>query len=202
MRNQKWNSLLIVIFLFLAFQLSAQEFNSEAFNEKRLKINRVGMTILGSWAIGNIAVSGISTFQSNGETKAFHQMNVGWNAVNLLIAGWGYYQSLSAPVDLSLIESVQEHESIKRILLFNAGLDLAYIAGGAYLLERSKNSTKNQDRFSGFGKSIILQGGFLFAFDVVMYLIHQNHGNSQLYDLVSDINLNISPAGFSLMLEL
>ncbi len=201
MAKQKFHFIRILILMFCTLQLSAQDFDTEEFNQKRLDINRIGMTVLGSWALGNIAVSGVSVFQSKGEAKAFHQMNVGWNTVNLLIAGWGYYQSLNALTDLTSMESIREHETIKRILLFNAGLDLAYIAGGAFLLERSKNVEKNRERFSGFGKSIMLQGGFLFAFDLVMYLIHQNHGNNQLYRIMNNTQFSLSPAGFSFLME-
>ena len=95
-------------------------------------------------------------------------MNLAWNSVNLVIAGFGYYNALNAGSDLTLLETFAEQKGIENILLLNAGLDVGYMLGGLYLLERSKNVGKRQDILKGFGQSIILQGGFLFAFDVIM----------------------------------
>jgi hypothetical protein len=46
------------------------------------------------------------------------------------------------------------------------------MAGGAWMLERAKTSAQNQDSLRGFGRSLVLQGAFLFAFDLgaAMYL--------------------------------
>lgn len=191
----KKSSLLTALFLLPIF-LSAQSFNSNEFNTKRLDINKKGMTVLGSWAIANIAYSGTAVFNNTGENKAFHQMNIGWGAINLALAGVGYLGNRNASTDLSSLESARELESMKRIFLFNAGLDLAYVAGGAYLTELSKNTTNNDraDQFAGFGKSVMLQGGFLFVFDLVMFYAHNNHGKKGLYNSLSQINL--SPNGF------
>ena len=186
---------LFILFL-LPLWAGAQSFNSEEFNTKRLKINQTGMTVLGAWGLGNLAYSGVAVFNSTGENKAFHQMNIGWGAINLALAGFGYMGARDAATDLTVIESLKALESSKRIFLFNAGLDVGYIAAGAYLLERSKNTSNEtrSDQFAGFGKSIMMQGGFLFAFDLVMYFVLQNHGNAKLYNLVSD--LSVSPGGF------
>jgi hypothetical protein len=62
---------------------------------------------------------------------------------------------------------------LDKVLLFNAGLDLAYIAGGFWLVERSKNADKRPERLKGYGQSVILQGAFLFAFDIAFYALHQ-----------------------------
>ena len=68
---------------------------------------------------------------------------------------------------------------MEKILLFNAGLDVAYVMGGLYLNERGKNATDTQkrDQLRGFGKAVVLQGGFLLVFDTVMYLVHHQHLN-------------------------
>ncbi|MEM1359137.1 MAG: hypothetical protein AAGF89_13100, partial [Bacteroidota bacterium] len=107
-----------------------------------------------------------------GETRYFHEMNALWNSVNLAIAGIGYFSITGQdPSSWDLATSFQKHQSFQKILLFNAGLDLGYIAGGLYLTERAKRNGVNQERLRGFGKSIMLQGGFLFVFDLVNYFI-------------------------------
>ncbi|MEZ4981724.1 MAG: hypothetical protein R2769_09095 [Saprospiraceae bacterium] len=45
-------------------------------------------------------------------------------------------------------------------------MDVAYIAAGAYLIEKGKNADENADLWKGFGQSIALQGGFLLLFDI------------------------------------
>jgi hypothetical protein len=186
--------------LFLAAALAAQSDSLLLdFNTDRLQLNKTGMTVLGSWALGNMAVSGIALNNSSGATRSFHQMNIGWNAVNLAIAGFGYYGSLNGASNLGLAQSIEEHESIKRILLFNAGLDLAYMAGGAYLLERAKNDLEQQDRLKGFGRSVIMNGAFLFVFDLVMYTLHSQQGAKELYPWLE--NIQLSATGIGLRLE-
>lgn len=153
------------------------------------------MLVLGSWATANIVMSPILANSASGSDKYFHQMNGYWNGVNLLIAGIGYYTaSKSDPNGLSMSQSLKEQQKLEKTLLFNAGLDLAYIAGCFYLQERAKNATCNTNQLQGFGESLVLQGGFLFALDVVFYLVQKKHG-SKLFPLID--NLAIHPTGFS-----
>lgn len=99
-------------------------------------------------------------------------MNALWNTVNLAIAGFGYYSSLQTdPAVLDLAGSLQKHQAFQKILLFNTGLDVGYIIGGLYLTERSKRPGVDGNRLKGFGNSIMVQGGFLFVFDLANYLI-------------------------------
>ena len=116
------------------------------------------MLALGSWSVTNLAVGGILSTQAEGSNKYFHQMNAGWNVINLAIAGAGYLgikRDLKVN-DWTLSRTVTEQHKMQKILLFNAGLDLAYMMSGVYLIERSKNDLDNQDRFKGFGQSLIL----------------------------------------------
>jgi len=144
------------------------------YNENRLRKQKTAMTVLGTWAIGNIAVGASLMGNREGEDKYFHQMNLGWGAINLALAGFGYYSAVSTdPGSFGLYETVNQQHRFQKILLFNAGLDVGYMLGGAYLIERSKNTPddKNPERLKGFGKSIILQGAFLFAFDLATYFV-------------------------------
>ncbi len=171
--------LLFIAFAWLGNEAMAQveKDNLRTFNEKRIKTNRNAMTVLGGWAVGNFLVSGLLIGRSEGSTKAFHQMNVGWNLINLGLAGFGYYSATRAdPAALDLYASVKDQYGIEKTFLLNAGLDVGYMLGGLYLTERAKNASKNQERLTGFGRSIVLQGGFLFVFDLAMYFIVNHHG--------------------------
>lgn len=172
--------------------IKAQSSNKslEIINENRLQLNKDGMKVLGGWAAGNIVVSGVGMTQSKGNVRYFHQMNLAWNSVNLAIAGLGYFGSRRDPSAFDLKETVQEFNKFEDILLFNAGLDVGYMATGAYLWERGIR--KENSRLKGYGQSLILQGGFLFTFDIIMYLASKQQSNN-LLDVLDDIQ--VQPTG-------
>lgn len=190
---------IVILVVFLAlfpFQSFAQELSQlQPFNDVRIDYNKNGMLILGTWAVGNMIWGGVGASQSTGQTKAFHQMNLYWNSVNLVIAGFGYWQATKETPGIGFLETMQAQNSIEKMLLFNAGLDLAYIAGGLYLKERGLRIEK--DQFVGFGNSIILQGAFLLTFDAVMYSFHAFHAK-EIPTIMQ--NLSLGPNGFSMQI--
>lgn len=151
------------------------------FNENRLKITKTGMYTLGAWAVGNMAVSGIALGNAGGSQKYFHQMNIYWNIVNLGLAGSGLYSAITAdPASFDLAASISEQAKMEKLLLFNAGLDIGYMAAGLWMMERSKNIHKNPELWEGFGKSVILQGAFLFVFDLALFTILNTNSSTEL----------------------
>ncbi len=168
------------------------------FSEQRIRHQKTLGLTLGGYALANIAVGSIAAGQTSGETKYFHRMNVYWNLFNLGIAGAGLLGSRKRSADgETLGEAIKQHQNMKQVLLFNAGLDVAYIVGGAYLRERATNKPDKRDQLQGYGKSVMVQGGFLFAFDVVNYLIFKNRGDKQQFRLVSG-----GPMGVGLVLPI
>jgi hypothetical protein len=167
------NSLAIILLLG-CFAMSAQSIST--FDTERKSKQKTGMLVLSSWAIVNLAVSPFLAKKSLGSQKYFHQMNGYWNIVNLGIAGVGLLSQRDSEEISLLSKLITEQSKIEKVLLFNAGLDLGYVMTGLYLTERAKNSPNGADRLKGFGQSMMLQGGFLFAFDVALYLVmHQTH---------------------------
>jgi len=157
------------------------------FNQQRIDLNTKGMYILSGWAISNIAVGSIGYFKSSGSTKYVHQMNVGWNLINLAIAGGALYQYGQAdPTTFSLAQSLNEAQSIEQILLLNIGLNVGYMATGGFLWERGLR--KSKDRFIGYGQSLIIQGGFLLLFDSTLYLLNQTN-NEKLDTIIETISI-------------
>lgn len=169
--------------------LSQEKFNTDKFLEERNNINRNGMYILGGWAIANIISGTVGNYSSGGKTKYFHQFNAVWNTVNLGIAVFGLTGISADP--LSLSESFSEFNSLQNLLLLNAGLDVAYIVSGFYLKERSKNAGSKNNLLIGYGNSLIMQGSFLLAFDLVLYFLHKNNSVINLFPL-----LNFSDTSF------
>lgn len=169
-------------------------------NRKKNKITRTGMVALGSWAAGNLIYSGISTGQTSGTTKYFHQMNVMWGGINLGLAVLGYMGTKNKD-GLTLSETLKKMAGVEKTYLFNFGLDAAYIASGFYLKERSKNTVKNAQKFKGYGESIILQGAALFVLDGVMFALHNNN-SKKLHRLMEKTQVGITGNGIGVLVRL
>lgn len=192
MRHIYFRSLCCLFAFLVINQLTAQSPHLLDFNQQGLDHQQRAMLILGGWAVGNIALGASLRGSTSGSTRYFHEMNIYWNLVNLGIAGFGYYSSIQQdPASFDLYTSMQRHASFQKVLLFNAGLDIGYILGGLYLTERARRPNVNSDQLKGFGRSIILQGSFLFAFDLVNYFI-SNSRNDQLQLLSSPSGLGLS----------
>lgn len=167
------------------------------FNDERIALTQKGMQALGYWSIGNIATGLFFRSQTDGQTKAFHTMNAGWNLVNLGIATAGYIGlKKQRPSRFDLQETIREQYNMQKVLLFNAGLDLGYMVGGLYLRERAAVAD-NPDQLRGWGNSILLQGGFLFVYDGVMAYLHSRR-NKKLDAVMEGIDLTAGIGGVGL----
>ncbi len=167
------------------------------FNRHQQRTTKAGMMTLGSWAVGNFAVSGLSLSKPQDSRYYFHQMNLFWNVVNVTLAGIGYVRATRKDISsLSLSQTIKDHHSLRRTLLFNAGLDVGYMAGGLYLLEKAKNATKQAARWRGYGRSLILQGGFLLAFDTIFYLVVRSEASGLLDAIIRKLTVNSQGIGF------
>ncbi|MDZ7658386.1 DUF6992 family protein [Fodinibius sp.] len=194
-------SILLTALLFLVVAQSPAQTLSDSltsFNEQRINLNTNGMYVLSGWALTNIAVGSIGYFKSTGSTKYLHQMNVGWNIVNLAIAGGALYQSSQVdPTSFTLAQSIAEAKSIENILLLNMGLNVGYIATGGFMWERGLRKTNN--RLVGYGQSLIIQGGFLLLFDSTLYLLNRSN-NEQLQSIIETISIQGSQLTVSIPL--
>ncbi len=160
---------------------------------------KAGMLVLGAWAVGNIAVGTTLVGRRSGEERYFHIMNISWNAVNLSIATYGYLQALHAPGSYDLQSILQEQYEVEKVLLLNTGLDVGYVLGGLYLLERAKNTQKRPELLQGFGKSIILQGSFLFVFDLTNYFLHAHTRAGAWQQLFGNLYFDGTQLGWTLL---
>lgn len=162
---------LTVCMLLMAFSLTGQTDSLlTQFNTERLQVNKVGMIVLTGWAVSNLGVNALLTRNASGSDGHFYRMNIYWNIVNLALAIPGLRHSLiTDPTSLSLAETVSEYHQMGKIVLFNAALDVAYITGGFLMKEMAKSREKNRNILDGYGRSLILQGGFLLVFDAVLF---------------------------------
>lgn len=187
----KYSTLFLILFFGLNDSSLGQITGPELteINEQRQQLNQNGMKVLAGWSVSNIIAGGIGLSQTDGRTRHFHEMNLAWNSVNLAIAGLGYYGSGSDPSTYSLSQTLREFQHFENLLLFNAGLDVGYMAMGAYLWERGLR--KDSDRLKGYGQSIIIQGGFLFAFDLVLFSLSR-HKSSALLKSLDGLSVGLS----------
>jgi len=169
--------LLTLLFVLCTFSLVfAQETETIDFHRKSNQINTAGMYVLGGWAIANIAGGAVGWANSTGSAKYFHQMNLFWNTVNLGIAGFALYNNLTDDISmLTSDEMLLKHTKTENLYLINAGLDVVYIGTGFLLKHLSVSNLNKHDLLKGYGNSIILQGGFLMIFDLIMWGILRNH---------------------------
>lgn len=186
----------IYLFVFLnAIHTQAQQFDE--FNQKRNQTQKNGMAVLTTWAGLNIGLGTVGSITHTGESKYFHQMNIGWNLVNLGLGISGLIQANKENInDLDLHHSLKQYRKTANAFLFNSALNLSYISVGGILLERSKNNPENYHRLQGFGKSLITQGGFLLIFDLGSYFIHRKNRIKRLDPILKNITLSSNNLGF------
>ena len=171
-----------------------------SFYEHSLRINNTGMLVLGSWALANISIGAVGWSRSDGQRMYFHQMNLFWNTVNLSIAGIALYSNLNADYGMwSMDEFLQKQLKAQHLFLINAGLDLVYMGTGLLLKNLTSRYPKHQERLTGYGNSVLIQGGFLFVFDLIMFGLQHSH-RSRFLD-----QLAVGPAhdawGIALMVQ-
>lgn len=198
--NMKTITILFLLSASLVFSQSQKY--PDHFSNNHNNINKNGMLVLGAWASANIISGSIAMTNSGGEAKFFNQFNVLWNSVNLTIAAIGYFNSTNAPAQYSLQSDFYNYNSISNILLFNSGLDVAYIISGFYLKERAKNSD-NKELYTGYGNSLIVQGSFLLIFDLALYYLHLNNANVNLFPYFeSDLQTQTNSYGISVQIRI
>lgn len=187
-------SFLILVLAFGVMAVYGQGNYNEFFNTS-MSTNKTGMYVLGGWALANLATGAYGWASASGSAKYFHQMNFFWNTINLGIAGFSFYSAAQmTPLRMSPQELMDAHMRFENLYLINAGLDIAYIGTGFLLRHLSTRSQKRPEMLMGYGNSVILQGGFLFLFDGVMYLV-QRHNR---LDFIEDMNVSLLPGGVML----
>jgi len=87
-----------------------------------------------------------------------------WIGVGQQAIGWGVIDALIALFAGRASSKPFSGKTLRRILLFNAALDVLYMLGGL-TLARTKGATDEKMRGQGWG--IALQGLFLFKFDLI-----------------------------------
>jgi hypothetical protein len=122
---------------------------------------------LSYWSIASIAI-GLPLLSVDLFWRGVGIQFIVWGAIDLLIAIFGSRSASRRKARLSpdelLDTAPKETANLKRILLINTALDVFYVAGGIALIF---TLGADNPEWRGHGWGIIVQGGFLFFFDLV-----------------------------------
>ena len=186
---------LYLILTLLTFKISCAQTDSiiKQFDIRANTLNRNGILVLSSWASANIVGSavGYSLTKSN-EEKDFYMMNASWGVINL---GLALPSLLSKEKSSSSIYDLQRKQTkTEKIFLVNSLLDVIYITSGFYLKEYANHQTdlKKQERFTGFGNSIVIQGTGLMIFDLAMTILNNRNRKKHLDTFLKKASFNFS----------
>jgi hypothetical protein len=91
-----------------------------------------------------------------------------WIGVGQQAIGWGLIDALIALIAGRSTSRAFSTTTLRRVLLINAALDVLYMLGG-FLFARTKGA--NDEKLRGQGWGIVLQGLFLFKFDLIHALL-------------------------------
>jgi hypothetical protein len=103
--------------------------------------------VLGAWAIASVVGGAVLTVSP--DRRGFGRQTLVWGLVDGAIALVGSRRRAArGPTD---------PVRLRRVLLLNAGLDVGYLAAGAWLVR--------DGRWRGDGHAVLVQGGFLLLLD-------------------------------------
>lgn len=191
-------TMLIAILLVSINHLYSQDTLFVEYDKQRIHHQKTGMIVLMTWAGANIMSGTIYRNNTAGDTKYFHEMNALFNTVNLFLGASGYYNASKETPSLEAFHILGQQLKLEKTLLFNVGIDVAYATTGLYLLEKGNNQNEilSRQRLRGYGRSLILQGAFLFLFDGIFYGIEANASNN-LREAMSMIFISSSGIGLN-----
>ena len=121
---------------------------------------------LGAWAVASVVVgAALLALASDPTARALGLQFVVWGAIDGAIAVAGAValrraHARGAPADPE--RAAPERRRLRRLLWVNAGLDVVYVLAGLLLLLLWRTPEG-----LGHGLGVLVQGGFLLAFDAV-----------------------------------
>ncbi len=134
---------------------------------------------LALWSVLSLVASALMLLLAARPEHKGHKRNLwrgaasqfaGWGAIDLGIAllGMASAKKQAASPDAHAPEQqLRGHANLRKILWINTGLDVGYVSGGLAL---ARTIGKSNPFWRGTGWGIVLQGCFLFIFDLLHVL--------------------------------
>jgi hypothetical protein len=179
--------------IWIAHQGNAQQW-PEA-DAERVKIVKQGLWSLGAWSGANVVMSGIGLATSGGEAQAFHQMNLGWAAVNLGIAIPALVMTHRETPSASPSQAYARWRKAEVSYAFNTALDLTYLSAGI-MFRNGMFKTLSVEQGRGFGHAMLLQGGFLLVYDAITWIRLSRLGKRRLLPLLNNATFTTGLTSF------
>ncbi len=161
--------LIVLCTALVALQPCFAQVNVAKYHHEQVQFTKAAMYTLGGWAAVNIVTGTLLQHKAEGTKRHFYRGNAYWNIVNLGLASGSLIASNYAKTPSTFTNFLENERTLQQTFLFNTGLDLGYIAAGWALTERGKR--KKNEKYEGYGKALLVQGGFLLVFDAVCYTL-------------------------------
>ncbi|MBX2800694.1 MAG: hypothetical protein KTR31_23640 [Myxococcales bacterium] len=138
-----------------------------------LPSERRHMAILGAWSGLNLVGGTVGLVLSDTpKGRSFHGTNLAWNTVNAGIALAGGLGAHARRDRLSTPEELRKrHRGLRTALAVNMGLDVVYVGTGLALW--ALGGRANGLELRSVGQALVIQGGFLMAFDTAFLVSHR-----------------------------
>lgn len=133
-------------------------------------LQRLILARLLSWSRFSF-IAGLGLLHLGSFWRGVGQQAIGWGAIDALIAviaGHSINRRMVGPEAAAPEVQRREARNLQRILWLNTGLDVLYVLGGLWLAYRRGAANP---KWRGHGWGIIIQGGFLFLFDLYHALL-------------------------------
>lgn len=128
--------------------------------------------VLLGWAVGSMVAGWFWWRSGNAWLRGLGSQFLGWGLIDGLIAAFGLRQAGKShhrfrSGELTPADHDRQRRNFEKIIAFNSFLDVGYILGGAWFLRKSAGQSLRQ----GIAWGIILQGGFLLIWDILLFIV-------------------------------
>lgn len=169
----------------------------DAYLQHTIRLNIVGNTIRGGWGAANLAAGSIGYCSgARQETRYFCEMSAIGGAVNLGVSVISFIRLNRELSSGDLHDRAYDYyRSSKRSHLLSAGVDVVCIGVGVGLAAGAPGAGKNRDVYSGFGKSMVIQGVIQLLSDNIIFSAQQLD-NSKWFRIMDEIRFTNRSVGF------
>lgn len=125
--------------------------------------------VLGAWSVASMGAGAGLAFGGPNDFDRFMGIQaLAWGAVNLVFTAWGEAQSrtnlFTTPDSAEVVK--KDAASLSRAFWVSALFDVGFVIVGTLLWNLGST-----DAVRGTGAGIVTQGGFLFGFDTLGYML-------------------------------
>lgn len=147
------------------------------FDDRFRIILRRHLSVLAWWSLLSALVGLPAIFLSTGPWPYFWMMTCSWAAINFaIVVGILYHTAYQRFARGNTFQRFRVQWHMEKMLLFNVGLDIAYVCAGLYLHTLGRlPDVAYPELWTGFGWAVLLQGVYLFGQDNFFHWLHRKN---------------------------